>query len=459
MKNLWSGRFTKGMTSYVAEYNASINFDCIMYEYDIEGSIAHVTMLAKQNIISESEKDEIIRGLLIVKDRIKNGEVEFSVDDEDIHMTVEKLLFEEVGTVGKKLHTARSRNDQNDLDEKLYLRHETKQTLALLKDLLEVLLKKAEAGIYDIIPGFTHTQHAQPITVGFYYMCYFQKFKRDVERFLSSYERLDYNPLGACALAGTTLPIDRAETTKLMGFAHITENALDTVSDRDYIVEYLFCASMCMTHLSRFADEYVMYNSQEFGFIDIDDSFCTGSSIMPQKKNPDIAELVRGKVGRVVGHLMGLLMVLKGTPMSFNKDFQEDKEPLFDAVNTINQTLFIFARMLENTTFKMENIKKQLEKGFINATDIAEFLVCNNIPFRDAHEMVGSMVKYCEQQNKTFADLTHDDLKTLHFPVEIDSLDIFTNEKCVAQRKSYGGTSPEDVKRQIQNGYDFIASL
>ena len=459
MKNLWGGRFSKSMESYVAEYNASIFFDCIMYEYDIDGSIAHVSMLAKQNIIAEEEKDEIIRGLKVVKEKIRRGEVQFNVDDEDIHMTVEKLLFDEVGVVGKKLHTARSRNDQNVLDEHLYLKHETMVTLDLLKDLLGVLLEKAAAGVYDVIPGFTHLQHAQPITAGFYYMAYFQQFKRDVERFLSSYERLDYNPLGACALAGTTLPIDREETTRLLGFAHTSENAMDTVSDRDYFVEYLFCASLCMTHLSRFAEEFVVYNSPEFGFVDIDDSFCTGSSIMPQKKNADIAELVRGKVGRVTGHLVGLLTVLKGTPMAFNKDFQEDKEALFDTVDTLNKTLYIFARMLENSHFKMDNIKKQLEKGFINATDIAEFLVTNGIPFRVAHETVGSMVKYCEQHDKKFTDLTQEDLKTLAFPVPIESLDIFTNESCVEKRKSYGGTSPVDVKRQIENGRRFLAEL
>lgn len=456
MKNLWGGRFTKGMDRFVEKYNASIEFDKILYEYDIKGSIAHATMLSKQGIISENEKDIIVEGLESIKTMIKEGNVEFSTADEDIHMTVEKLLIDKIGDVGKKLHTARSRNDQNVLDEKLYLKDKTIETIDLLIDLLEVLAKKASEEIYKVMPGFTHLQHAQPVTAGFYYMAYFQKIRRDVERFISSFERLDYNPLGACALAGTTLPIDRNITTELLGFKNVTENAMDTVSDRDYILEYLFNGSVVMTHLSRFAEEFIIQNSQEFMFIDIDDSFCTGSSIMPQKKNPDIAELLRGKAGRTYGNLITLLTVMKGTPLSFNKDFQEDKEALFDSVETLNSSIYIFARMLEKTKINDEAVERHLSKGFINSTDIAEFFVKKGIPFRIAHEIVGNMVKYCEMNNKNVETLNEEDLKNLKLDITLDDIKLFEFKKCVENRKSFGGTSPVDVERQIKVGKDFI---
>ncbi len=456
MKNLWSGRFTKGMDKFVEKYNASIEFDKILYEYDIDGSIAHVTMLANQNIVIDEEKDLIIKGLEKIKERMNNNEIEFNTADEDIHMTVEKLLIKEIGDVGKKLHTARSRNDQNVLDEKLYLKDKTLETIGNLIDLAEVLLKKADEEIETIMPGFTHLQHAQPVTAGFYYMAYFQKFRRDIERYVSSFERLDYNPLGACALAGTTLPIDRHITKELLGFANVTENAMDTVSDRDFILEYIFNASLCMTHLSRFAEEFIIQNSQEYAFIDIDDSFCTGSSIMPQKKNPDIAELVRGKSGRVYGSLITLLTVMKGTPLSFNKDFQEDKEALFDCVNTLNASIYIFARMLEKTKINKENVANQLKKGFINSTDIAEYFVQKGMPFREAHEVVGNMVKYCEINNKNVEELNEKDIKALGIVMDVKDIKLFEYSKCVENRKSFGGTSPIDVRRQIDVGINFI---
>ena len=456
MKNLWGGRFTKGMDRFVEKYNASIEFDKILYEYDIRGSIAHVTMLAQQGIVSEDEKKVIVDGLESIRELMREGNVEFSTADEDIHMTVEKLLIKRIGDVGKKLHTARSRNDQNVLDEKLYLKEKTIETVELLTDLLEVLLKKACEEIDTVMPGFTHLQHAQPVTAGFYYMAYFQKMRRDVERFISSYERLDYNPLGACALAGTTLPIDRHITTELLGFKNVTENAMDTVSDRDYILEYLFNGSLAMTHLSRFAEEFIIHNSQEFMFIDIDDSFCTGSSIMPQKKNPDIAELVRGKAGRTYGNLITLLTVMKGTPLSFNKDFQEDKEALFDSVETLNSSIYIFARMLEKTKINKDTVERHLSKGFINSTDIAEFFVKKGIPFRIAHEIVGNMVKYCEVNNKNVESLDEEDLKALELDITLDDIKLFEFKKCAENRKSFGGTSPVDVKRQIEVGEEFI---
>lgn len=459
MKNLWGGRFSKSMEDYTADYNESISFDNILYKHSITGSKAHVKMLAKQQIISNEICEEILRGLSIVEKKIENNEVEFNILDEDIMMIIEKELTKEVGEAGKYLHTARSRNDQNALDETLFLRDAVKNSIKLLIDLLDILINKAEEESHKIMPGFTHLQHAQPITVGFYYMAHFQGLRRNVERFRELLKRLDKNPLGSCALAGTTLPIDRFATTELLGFSEPTENALDTVASRDNIAEYLFNAALCMTHLSGFAEEIIVFNSQEFNFITIDDSFCTGSSIMPQKKNPDIAELARGKSGRAIGNLITLLTVLKGTFLTLNKDYQEDKEALFDSIHTLDRTVFIFARMLENITFNEDVLRAHLKKGFIEATDIAEFLVKHNIPFREAHEIVGKLVKYCELKSKTFQDINKDELKELDFPVEIEDLSQFTVENCIKNRNSYGGTSYDDVKRQINNAKNFVAEL
>lgn len=459
MKNLWGGRFSKSMEDYTADYNESISFDNILYKHSIMGSKAHVKMLAKQQIISNEICEEILRGLSIVEKKIENNEVEFNILDEDIMMIIEKELTKEVGEAGKYLHTARSRNDQNALDETLFLRDAVKNSIKLLIDLLDILINKAEEESHKIMPGFTHLQHAQPITVGFYYMAHFQGLRRNVERFQELLKRLVKNPLGSCALAGTTLPIDRFATTELLGFSEPTENALDTVASRDNIAEYLFNAALCMTHLSGFAEEIIVFNSQEFNFITIDDSFCTGSSIMPQKKNPDIAELARGKSGRAMGNLITLLTVLKGTFLTLNKDYQEDKEALFDSIHTLDRTVFIFARMLENITFNEDVLREHLKKGFIEATDIAEFLVKHNIPFREAHEIVGKLVKYCELKSKTFQDINKDELKELDFPVKIEDLSQFTVENCIKNRNSYGGTSYDDVKRQINNAKNFVAEL
>lgn len=459
MSNLWGGRFSKQMEHITADYNESISFDHKLYKYSIMGSIAHVKMLEKQRIVSEAIRDEIIRGLTVVEKRLDRGEVEFNIIDEDIMMVIEKELINMIGDTGKYLHTARSRNDQNVLDETLFLREATKKTISLLQDLLEVILSKAEQEGNIIMPGFTHLQHAQPITTGFYYMAHFQSLKRDIDRFQESLKRLSINPLGACALAGTTLPTDRNYTTQLLGFTETSENALDTIGSRDNISEYLFNAALCMIHLSGFAEEIVVFNSQEFNFITIDDSFCTGSSIMPQKKNPDIAELVRGKSGRAIGNLVTMLSVLKGTFLTLNKDFQEDKEALFDSIHTLDRSIFIFARMLENITFNKEVLLEQLKKGFIEATDIAEYLVMHQIPFREAHEIVGGLVKYCEKNNKNFSDITKSDLKKMNFPIALEDLSQFSIENCIKNRNSYGGTSFSDVERQIKNGKRFIATL
>ncbi len=456
MANLWSGRFEKGMEKIVEEFNASISFDKKLYDCDIAGSIAHITMLFEQGIVTDEEKDRIIEGLQEIKLEIESGKINFTEKDEDIHMGVEGLLIKKLGDTGKKLHTARSRNDQVAVDTRLYVKKEIKNILEGLAYMEHVLLDKAEKYYDKIMIGFTHMQHAQPVTVGFHLMAYFQMFRRDMERFKDVYERTDFCPLGSCALAGTTIPIDRHRTAELLGFSKVTENAMDSVSDRDYILELISAAAICMMHISRFAEEFVYWNSQEFGYISIDDSFCTGSSIMPQKKNPDMAELLRGKVGRVYGNLFQLLTVMKGTPLAYNKDFQEDKEGLFDTVDTLKKSLLIFAKMIEKTEFCLENINKHLSKGFLNATDIAEHLVKINIPFREAHEIVGKMVKYCEINNKNFNDMTDDELKKIDIRLNKASLPDLSMEGCVNGRISYGGTAPSEVMRQIKAGRSYL---
>lgn len=459
MANLWSGRFEKDMERIVEEFNASIFFDKRLYESDIKGSIAHVTMLSEQGIVSEDEKNKITDELLMIKSQIDDGEINFSVHDEDIHMAVEGILIKRLGDIGKKLHTARSRNDQAAVDTKLYVKNELNEIIENLKYLQSVLLDKAEKYHDKITIGFTHMQHAQPVTIGFHLMAYFQMFKRDLERFSQNLERADLNPLGSCALAGTTINIDRHRTTELLGFKAPTENAMDSVSDRDYILELMSNASICIMHISRLAEEFVLWNSQEFSFISIDDSFCTGSSIMPQKKNPDMAELLRGKTGRIYGNLVRLLTVMKGTPLSYNKDFQEDKEGLFDTVDTLNKSLIILAKMIEKTEFKLDEISKHLNKGFLNATDIAEHFVKKSIPFREAHEIVGKMVKYCEKHNKDFIDLNDEELLSIDNRLSKAFLPDLSIEGCVKARTSFGGTAPSEVLRQIQVGRQYISSL
>ena len=364
-------------------------------------------------------------------------------------MAIEKRLINEIGDVGKKLHTARSRNDQCQVDLRLYLKKEILVIKEALICLEKTILEKAEKYMNDITIGFTHMQHAQPITIGFMFMAYFQMFKRDIQRLEDTYERMDYCPLGACALAGTTLFIDRHMTSTLLGFKAPTENAMDSVSDRDYSLEFLSNASISMMHISRWAEEFVYWNSSEFSYISIDDSYCTGSSIMPQKKNPDMAELLRGKVGRVYGDMMQLFTVMKGTPMAYNKDFQEDKESLFDAVDTWKASILIFANMLRKTEFNLDEINKQLNKGFLNATDIAEHFVKLGIPFREAHSIVGKMVKACENNCCDFNDLTEEDLKEIDERISKEALGDISINACVADRLSFGGTSPKEVERQI----------
>ena len=459
MASLWGGRFEKDMDEIVKKYNASIFFDQRMYNEDIDGSVAHVTMLARQGIVTEDERDQIVAGLEGIRADIAAGKIVFTVEDEDIHMGIESRLIQRIGEVGKKLHTARSRNDQCQVDGRLYLKKEIREILERLCCLEDVILRKAEQYADAITVGFTHLQHAQPITVGFVFMAYFQMFKRDIQRLQDALERMDYNPLGSCALAGTTMPIDRRCTSELLGFAAPCENAMDGVSDRDYSLEFLSAAAISMMHLSRWAEEFAWWNSSEFSYIAIDDSFCTGSSIMPQKKNPDMAELIRGKVGRVYGDLMQLLTVMKGTPLAYNKDFQEDKESLFDAVDTWKATIDIFARMLDKTEFRMDQIQKQLGKGFLNATDIAEHLAKQGIPFREAHSIVGRMVKACEHRGCDFEDLTAEELAAIDGRVTPESLGDISIKTCVDARMSFGGTAPAEVRRQIAAGRDWLESL
>ncbi len=456
---LWDGRFEKGMDELVKEFNASIGFDQRMYNEDIDGSIAHVRMLAKCGIVSEEERDKIIAGLNTIREKIESGEITFTVEDEDIHMGIESRLIEEIGDTGKKLHTARSRNDQVQVDLRLYTRKEICAMISELIELEEVILRKAEQYKDKITVGYTHIQHAQPITIGFWFMAYFQMFKRDIERLKDCYDRMNWSPLGSCAMAGTTFPTDRHMTAEELGFYGPTENAMDSVSDRDYVIEFLSAASTSMMHVSRWAEEFVWWNSSEFAFIDIDDSFCTGSSIMPQKKNPDIAELLRGKCGRVYGHLMGMLTVMKGTPMSFNKDYQEDKEGLYDAADTWRASIKILTKMLDKTEFRMDKINEQLSKGFLNATDVAEHLAKQGIPFREAHNIVGRMVKAAEVKGCQLEELDEATLKEVDERLNKEMLGDISIPACVEARKSFGGTSPTEVERQIRTGREWLESV
>ena len=450
MASLWGGRFEKDMDELVKKYNASIFFDQRMYNEDIDGSIAHVTMLAKQGIVTEGERDQIIAGLESIRADIAAGKIVFTVEDEDIHMGIESRLTARIGEVGKKLHTARSRNDQCQVDGRLYLKKEIREILNSLCCLESVILEKAEKYADKITVGFTHLQHAQPITLGFVFMAYFQMFRRDIERLTQTLERMDYNPLGACALAGTTMPIDRHFTSQLLGFAAPCENAMDAVSDRDYSLEFLSDASISMMHLSRWAEEFAWWNSSEFSYITIDDSFCTGSSIMPQKKNPDMAELIRGKTGRVYGDLMALLTTLKGLPLAYNKDMQEDKEGIFDAVDTVKMCLKVMAPMIATMSVCTDNMKKAAQKGFINATDLADYLVKKGLPFRSAYKLSGQLVAKCIAEGKVLEELSLEEYKSFS---ELFGEDLYADidlMACVEKRISEGGTSVKSVEKQLK---------
>lgn len=449
MSKLWGGRFTKQTNQLVEEYTASITFDQELAEEDIEGSIAHVTMLGRCGILPAADVELIRNGLQRVKEKWLRGEVEFSVADEDIHMNIERMLIEEIGPVGGKLHTGRSRNDQVALDMHLYLRRRVTEMVGLLAKLQEALLEQAKANTDTILPGYTHLQRAQPVLFAHHLMAYVAMFGRDAERLQDSYKRINVLPLGAGALAGTTFPIDRHYVAELLGFDGVYENSMDAVSDRDFIVEFLANASLIMTHLSRLCEELVLWSSTEFSFVELDDAFCTGSSIMPQKKNPDVAELVRGKTGRVYGNLIGLLTVLKALPLAYNKDMQEDKEGMFDTVKTLHGALSLFAPMIASMKVRKERMRQAVNQDFSNATDIADYLVGKGMPFRQAHEVIGKTVLYCIEQKKYLLDLSLEEYKRFSELFDEEIYRVLQPEQVVGARNVYGGTAPNQVKEAI----------
>lgn len=446
---LWGGRFTKGTDKVVEDFHSSISFDQRLYRQDIMGSMAHAQMLGRQGIISVAEADAIITGLQGILDDIEAGRVEFEVGAEDIHMNIEKLLTERVGDIGRKLHTGRSRNDQVALDIRMYLKIEIQETKKLLFKLLEALADLAERHTETVMPGYTHLQRAQPVTLGHHLMAYFQMFQRDFERLNDCYDRTDAMPLGSGALAGTTFPLDRSSVAAELGFAGITQNSLDGVSDRDFAVEYCSAASIIMMHLSRFCEEIILWSSAEFQFIELDDAYSTGSSIMPQKKNPDVAELIRGKTGRVYGDLMALLTVMKSLPLAYNKDMQEDKEVLFDAIDTVKGCLMVFAPMVQTMRVRSENMASAARGGFTNATEVADYLAKKGIPFRNAHEIVGKLVLDCIQKGKSLDELDIAEYKEASDVIGDDIYDAINIEKCVAARDVPGGPAPAAVTESI----------
>ncbi|WP_334187266.1 argininosuccinate lyase [Noviherbaspirillum sp.] len=453
----WSARFSEPVSDLVKRYTASVFFDKRLAAADIEGSLAHAEMLAHQGIISAQDHADIQRGMAQIKTEIDGGKFEWLLDLEDVHLNIEKRLTELVGDAGKRLHTGRSRNDQVATDIRLYLRSAIDDIDALLRDLCIALLDLAEQHADTILPGFTHMQVAQPITFGHHMLAYVEMFGRDAERMADCRRRINRLPLGAAALAGTTFPIDRLRVAKTLGFEDVCHNSLDAVSDRDFAIEFCAAAALVMTHISRMSEELVIWMSPRVGFIDIADRFCTGSSIMPQKKNPDVPELARGKTGRVNGHLIGLLTLMKGQPLAYNKDNQEDKEPLFDTVDTLTDTLRIFADMARGITVKPTAMRDAALQGYATATDLADYLVKKGLPFRDAHEAVAHAVRACEQRGCDLADLSLDELKTFSALIEQDVFAVLTLEGSVAARNHVGGTAPEQVRAAIARWRSLLA--
>ena len=453
---LWAGRFQKETDSLVNDFNSSVSFDARMYREDIAGSIAHAAMLGKQGIIEEHEAEKIIDGLKAILADIDAGGVEFSDENEDIHMNIEVMLTNRIGDTGKRLHTARSRNDQVAVDFRLYVKKQIPVIIGMILDLEKVLLKKAEANLETVMPGYTHLQRAQPTTFAHYMMAYANMLKRDVTRFEDCLERMDECPLGAGALATSTYPVDRFQTAGALGFRKPVDNSMDAVSDRDYAIEFLSACSLLMMHLSRFSEELILWCSWEFKFVELDDAYSTGSSIMPQKKNPDVAELVRGKTGRVYGSLITLLTVMKGLPLAYNKDMQEDKECVFDAIDTVEMCLPVFAAMLDTLTVRPKNMARAASGGFINATDCADYLVRKGMPFRDAYMIVGRLVNMCIKSGDTLDTLPLKDFQSVSGAFGPDVYQALELKTCVGGRKVYGGPSPESVKMQIENIQKFV---
>lgn len=459
MAKLWAGRFKKETDERVNDFNSSIRFDSRMYKDDIEGSIAHATMLGESGVITVQESLEIIGGLKEILSDIESGNLHFDPNAEDIHMFVEAELTKRIGDSGKRLHTARSRNDQVALDTRLYLRHEIDDIKKLLVKLLETIIKKAQQNTKTIMPGYTHLQRAQPITFAHHLLAYAQMFKRDITRLDDCKQRMNECPLGSGALASTTYPIKRERTSELLGFDAPTENSLDGVSDRDFCIELACAISIIMTHLSRFSEEIILWCSWEFKFIELDDAFSTGSSIMPQKKNPDVAELVRGKTGRVNGDLITLLTMMKGLPLAYNKDMQEDKEAIFDAIDTVKLCINTFTPMIATMKVIEKNMRAAAAKGFINATDCADYLVKKGLPFRDAYKITGRLVALCIEQGKTLETLDLDEYKKLHPLFDNDVYDAISLDTCVNGRKVTGGPAEEPVSQQINKLNEFLTGI
>ena len=449
---LWGGRFQKETNHMVDDFHSSISFDKRLFAQDIQGSMAHAKMLCKQGIISGLDEAAIQEGLKGILEDMKAGKIDFPAESEDIHMLVEQILTERIGEAGKRLHTGRSRNDQVATDMHLYAKETCDDTLALLRELEETLLSLAEKHAGDVMPGYTHLQRAQPITLGHHLMAYFEMFRRDMIRVGNAKKAADCCPLGSGALAGTTYPLDREYTAELLGFSQVSQNSLDGVSDRDFLLDYLSAASIGMMHLSRFCEELVLWSSLEFGFLTLDDGFATGSSMMPQKKNPDVAELIRGKTGRVYGDLTALLTVMKGIPLAYNKDMQEDKENYFDARDTWMKCLHVFTEMLKTATFRVQNMHDSANAGFANATDCADYLVKRGVPFRDAHAVAGKLVVHCLGKGCALDDLPLEELKTFSPAFEGDVYEAISLKSCVAARNLTGGPAPERVLAAIENG-------
>mgnify|MGYP000696435032 FL=1 len=456
---MWGGRFTKAEEKNALDFNASISYDCRMYREDIAGSIAHAKMLAAHGIISKEDQEKITKGLLSIKKEIDEGTFPFSVELEDIHMNIEKRLTEEIGDAGARLHTARSRNDQCALDLHMYMKRNIARLSEKLIAVLEALLAASKKYQDVILPGYTHMQRAQPVLFAHHMLAYFAMLERDFKRLEDCYDMCDMSPIGACALAGTTYPTHPEEEANDLHFASVYGNSLDAVSDRDYLLQFLSFASICAMHLSRLSEEFIYWSTSEFQFIELDDGYSTGSSIMPQKKNPDMCELIRGKTGRVYGHLIGLLTVMKGLPLAYDKDMQEDKEGVFDALDTLYFALDIYAGMISTMTVNGDHTRQVLESDFSNATDMADYLAKKGLPFRQAHAVVGNAVHYCIEHHKVLLDLSMEEFKAMSPLFEEDIKEALSIENCVKNRESYGGTGPKSVERQQTHAGDMIAKM
>lgn len=456
---MWGGRFTKAEEKNALDFNASISYDCRMYREDIAGSIAHAKMLAAHGIISKEDQEKITKGLLSIKKEIDEGTFPFSVELEDIHMNIEKRLTEEIGDAGARLHTARSRNDQCALDLHMYMKRNIARLSEKLIAVLEALLAASKKYQDVILPGYTHMQRAQPVLFAHHMLAYFAMLERDFKRLEDCYDMCDMSPIGACALAGTTYPTHPEEEANDLHFASVYGNSLDAVSDRDYLLQFLSFASICAMHLSRLSEEFIYWSTSEFQFIELDDGYSTGSSIMPQKKNPDMCELIRGKTGRVYGHLIGLLTVMKGLPLAYDKDMQEDKEGVFDALDTLYFALDIYAGMISTMTVNGDHTRQVLESDFSNATDMADYLAKKGLPFRQAHAVVGNAVHYCIEHHKVLLDLSMEEFRSMSPLFEEDIKEALSIENCVENRESYGGTGPKSVERQQTHAGDMIAKM